>query len=957
MNLWVTHLDLLEQGTTSFAAQRRRAWLVQCLTLLAGWLAVVGWAEAQQTVCARVGVRLSQDAVISRNAFRATLTVNNNGGEALSGVGVVLKMVDPAGVAGTTNFSGVDAPVVSGGLTSVNGTGILPSGNSGTAQWTLIPLDAAAPDAPVVYGFTGTLSYTTSEGSVNVPLDPVYLTVYPNPKLKIRYFWERDVYADDPLTLDEQEPIRPFSVGVMLTNIGKGVANNVRFTSAQPIITRNDRGLLIDFRLIGSQVGCTQVAPSLTFGLGDLPAGSTRVARWLMTSTLSGHFEDLKVRMQHLDGLGDERLSLFETPLEPPHELIHAVRDQASAADCTPDFLVSDLSPFTNPQDPFENPTDPEKLHLPDRVYLSDGTIQPVTPVFGATAATQSPVRATISAVVPPTGWFYIKLPDPAEASYQLTSLVRSDGKQIEVGTNAWQTDRVFRDNSLEPLRLNRLHIFDTGGTGIYTATYEDLGGSPQIKSWEILTTHGSSAEPVATEIPSTQKYSEGRHDAIRTLRVRFSRAIKASSLTANAVTIQGTDLDGNPISLSDLSTETKLSFDQKELTLTFSRPLPDRGRYCMTITGISDPFNNSFAQNARTVFTVLEGDAFGDRRINNSDVGAIRSLVGVPFDPKNLNHVRADINRDGMITAADVSIAISRRGIDARYIPLPCNLLATASNIKDLKGSSAKLGKDGGRDPEAGDFEAADGTLASDTDKPRKLRIARAGGSNWASMDSKQLANDQIDLLTRTTTGMMAVLVPSGMDPRRIASDLTLSDTIIMRGGDSDWWLIETTELDDLPVLADAFTRVGAFLSPVFTGDDGRWGVVRPHVRVSIRQPADHDALANALGRLTLHLTPLDQPGTPCCEFVAASGNAEALLKTAAELERVPGVLAPEVEIRWFDAAAVRSDFTADGQVDAADLSAFMAAFDAIEDRADINGDGDVDEGDIFAFFAKMSG
>jgi hypothetical protein len=195
---------------------------------------------------------------------------------------------------------------------------------------------------------------------------------------------------------------------------------------------------------------------------------------------------------------------------------------------------------------------------------------------------------------------------------------------------------------------------------------------------------------------------------------------------------------------------------------------------------------------------------------------------------------------------------------------------------------------------------------------------------------------------------------VPSGMDPRRIASDLTLSDTTIMRGGESDWWLIETTELDDLPALADACTRVGAFVSPVFTGDDGRWGVVSPHVRVSIRQPADHDALTKAIGGFTLQLTPLDQPGTPCCEFVATSGNAEALLKTAAELERVPGVLAPEVEIRWFNAAAVRSDFTADGRVDTTDLAAFMAAFDALANRADINGDGEIDEADLAAFFGE---
>lgn len=919
-------------------------------------LSLLAFKAVGQSICARVGVQLSQEAVVSRNAFLATLEINNSGSEALAGIGVELEMIRPDGTSGAVHFSGADTPLISGGLTSVDGTGVLLPGTSGAAQWTLIPFDTAAPDEPLIYGFTGTLFYTTSSGDISIPLEPVYLTVLPNPKLRVRYFWERDVFADDPLTLDVVEPIQPFSIAVMLSNVGAGVANNVRFTSAQPRITRNDRGLLIDFRLIGSQVDCQQIAPSLTFNLGDLPPGSTRVARWLMTSTLSGFFEDMRVSMQHIDGLGDSRLSLFEEPIPQPHELIRVVRNQEPGADCSPDFLVSDLSPYTDPPDPYEDPADPERLHLPDHLYQSDGTIEPVVPVFGAVATPLPNLRATISATVPSSGWFYIKLPDPAESVYQIVSLTRADGKQIEVGPNVWQTDRVFRDNSQEPLRLNRLHIFDTGGPGIYTATYADLGGAPRVSTWEVLAQHGSLATPVATRIDTSPEYSEPRINGISTLRVRFSRPIKASTLPSTSLTIRAFDTNSSTIPLDNLGWTTSLSYDQREATFDFTSPLPDAARYCLTLTGVTDPFGNIFADNARVIFTVLEGDASGDKRTNNSDPGAVRSVIGSPFNPGNPQHVRADLNRDGVLNQADFDIAVARRGRDARFIAEPCDAPAPPPPEKptDFPRTTADLSNPDGP-----------GIRLDPNDRGEPLPRTAAAGiedsvrphtgttSRWASVREVGAGEQAAD--QPRSAGMIAFLLNEEADGRAWLNELGLDGSRALRAPGSGWWFIDTPVGEDPEATVPLAGRMGVFTSPVDQTDDGMWHIVGPRLRIAAQTPSQMQMVRSEAAALGLRLArPASRPDE-CCEYLSTEPNAPALLSAAAHLRNTLHTPAIETELTLVDPIAARADINADGRIDAHDLPVFIEAYRTLSSTADIDGNGVVNHDDLLRFFEQM--
>ena len=167
-------------------------------------------------------------------------------------------------------------------LTAVDGTGTLAAGASGGATFTLIPGDSAAPAGPTIYRVKGTLSYAVGGQTLAFPLFPAQITVLPNPSLELNYFIETQVFGDDPFT-PELEPSVPFSLGLWARNAGGGTAGSVRIESGEPEIVENGRDLLIDFDLIGTQVGTEQRSPSLAVDLGDIGPGEVRVAQWLMT--------------------------------------------------------------------------------------------------------------------------------------------------------------------------------------------------------------------------------------------------------------------------------------------------------------------------------------------------------------------------------------------------------------------------------------------------------------------------------------------------------------------------------------------------------------------------------------------------------------------------------------------------------------------------------------------------
>jgi hypothetical protein len=428
-----------------------------------------GKAGGEKGVCAQVRLQIEQSAVLTRKAVGATLEISNESDDPLEELEVNLAIYDPQGelandkfVVLTPELTGIAIAPPEGAtneLTLTRDLWKLAAGATGKARWIILPRDDAAPTEPLVYTVGGSFSYVNGGVPTSSLLVPGPVTVYPNAKLTLKYFHQREVFSDDPFT-DEVEPAEPFSLVVMAHNIGKGLAKNFSITSAQPKIIENEKGLLIDFDIIATEVAGQNLSPSLTAVFGNLNPGDIKIARWLMKSSLLGFFLDYSATFEHEDSLGGRETSLIDSV--EIHEMIHIVRALGALDDGKPDFLVNDTR---------------DDLNLPDILYLSNDTTQPVASVLeGTTDATPSESRLSVqlTAVMPP-GWTYLRIPEPSNGRLRLVSVRRSDGLELPVDVNVWITRYTFTRPGQRPTKENTLHLLDQDSGGIYTLTYEPL--------------------------------------------------------------------------------------------------------------------------------------------------------------------------------------------------------------------------------------------------------------------------------------------------------------------------------------------------------------------------------------------------------------------------------------------------------------------------------------------------
>lgn len=413
-------------------------------------------AAGDGSVCARVRLRLDQTAIQTRDAFKATLELINGSDGSLGNVQIEVFVKDESGNDASDRF-GFRAPVLAG-LSAADGTGTLAPQTDGSVSWVLVPTVDAAPITTTPFYISGRLRYTQDGATLDIPLTPQRIDVHPSPQLAIQYFHQRDVFSDDPFT-PEIEPRIPYSLGVMVRNFGRGTARNFRIVSAQPQIVENEKGLLVDFQLIATEIAGLGIFPTLTAEFGEIPPGDIQIGRWLFTSSLQGAFTDYSATFEHLDAIAGKKTSLIDSV--EIHEMTRMVETQGGLADGKPDFLVND---------------DPDDRYLPDHLYLSDGTVQPVSVVEGAVAdgepgplRSEVLVRATV-----PAGWVYLRILEPSMGGLPLRRVVRSDGTELPLDKLFWVTDRTFGPGGTRPVYESILHVLDLNSTGEYRLMYGD---------------------------------------------------------------------------------------------------------------------------------------------------------------------------------------------------------------------------------------------------------------------------------------------------------------------------------------------------------------------------------------------------------------------------------------------------------------------------------------------------
>lgn len=519
--------------------------------------------ESSSSVCSSITLQFTQKMVMTRQAFRGTLTVfNGNEQEAMKDVKLTLTVTDEKGNIAMSDKFQVNPEKLEGfnGKLDFTDGWTLDAQKEGIATVLFIPTKKAAPTVETRYAFGGTLSYVDPFTGLEVTRDltPITLTVKPSPNIDLTYFMQRDIKGDDPLT-KEVEPSEEAEFSLLINNLGYGDATHVRMSTNQPEIVDNEKGLKVKFELMSSQLNGQEktlaLGGSVSTDFGNIPAHSTSYAQWWIKSSLLGHFTDYDVTATHLTSYGNKDLSLLNDVTI--HELIRSI-DVTKGDKTLKGFMTNDIVDADD---------------TPDMLYLSDGEIEKVNVAASSSITKTSDTEYTLTITPSEEGWNYGNLSDPTYGVSALKSVTRaSDGKQISL-RNFWQTDRTLRDGK-DPLYENRIHFadqFDGKNAESYILTFE---ATPSLML-EVASIEGAPAEDEVATQP------------VNTLKVMFNKYIDPATFTSEdiQINVQGKEQDSQ---LVKISTEDNKTF---VLDLTQLNASAGNGYYTLTVqtSGITD--------------------------------------------------------------------------------------------------------------------------------------------------------------------------------------------------------------------------------------------------------------------------------------------------------------------------------------------------------------------------------
>lgn len=519
--------------------------------------------ESSSSVCSSITLQFTQKMVMTRQAFRGTLTVfNGNEQEAMKDAKLTLTVTDEKGNIAMSDKFQVNLEKLEGfnGKLDFTDGWTLDAQKEGVATVLFIPTKKAAPTVETRYAFGGTLSYVDPFTGLEVTRDltPITLTVKPSPNLDLTYFMQRDIKGDDPLT-KEVEPSEEAEFSLLINNLGYGDATNVKMTTNQPEIVDNEKGLKVKFELMSSQLNGQEktlaLGGSVFTDFGTIPAHSTSYAQWWIKSSLLGHFTDYDVTATHLTSYDNKDLSLLNDVTI--HELIRSI-DVTKGDKTLKGFMTNDIVDADD---------------TPDMLYLSDGEIEKVNVAASSSITKTSDTEYTLTITPSEEGWNYGNLSDPTYGVSALKSVTRaSDGKQISL-RNFWQTDRTLRDGK-DPLYENRIHFadqFDGKNAESYILTFE---ATPSLML-EVASIEGAPAEDEVATQP------------VNTLKVMFNKYIDPATFTSEdiQINVQGKEQDSQ---LVKISTEDNKTF---VLDLTQLNASAGNGYYTLTVqtSGITD--------------------------------------------------------------------------------------------------------------------------------------------------------------------------------------------------------------------------------------------------------------------------------------------------------------------------------------------------------------------------------
>lgn len=467
-----------------------------------------------ENTCAQVKLEIQQKLVLTRQAFRGTLTIENGSSNAIEDILVDVNATNmETGFMATSREMQISIEKIEGFEGDKDGAWRLGAGKKGVATILFIPTKYAAPENITTYSFGGTLSFKDGSTTQNRSLYPVSLQVKPTPELDLTYFMQRDVYGDNPLTPDVVEPVIPAEFSVLIHNKGYGDANNVRMITKKPKIVENEKGLLIDFDIISSSLNGGEKTMALDDDIatqfGTIAAGTASYATWDLTASLMGHFTEYDVSVTHVTDYGNPDLSLLDRVTI--HELIHSMNatigDKVYRA-----WITND---------------EPDAEDAPDHIYFANGTDEELATLSEETRMERidaTHYRVTVPTNVP-RNWFYTTVANPAGKYAKILSITDETNNRPLDAANFWTTDYTMKDG-IDPQLDYRLHIADIvsgKGTNTYIVEFEPI---PELRL---------DVKSITT-VPADDQIAE---KPIEQLTVEFNKDIKPETFTRDDIMVR----------------------------------------------------------------------------------------------------------------------------------------------------------------------------------------------------------------------------------------------------------------------------------------------------------------------------------------------------------------------------------------------------------------------------------
>ncbi len=572
-----------------------------------------------------ITLQFEQRFILTREAFRGTLVIDNQQMEGIEDIHFV-PTVQAADGTDATDLFAISTNVEN--LASNAPWNIAASGR-GTATALYVPAKEAAPTEPTDYLFGGTVTYrdVATGQLVSVELMKTRLAVNPSPDLHLTYFVQRDFLSDDPLT-EEVEPWQPAEFALLIQNKGAGPALDLKIETSEPSVVSNENNLPVEFTSLYTTLD--GVPGNFSFNklnLGRIEAGTSKLARWWFYSNVTAHVANYEVHMTKASNYGEE-FNLIT--LDGVRELVHTVkgtirstapaRVKGQSVNATTNiFLLNQLE---------------DEENLPDYVIDTNGVGTDDLEMVGATssiAAGSAEGQYVLTVQASREGWVYGVLHDPTNCAMELKQVIRqSDG--ADVTDNFWQTDRTITPD-YSTIVDNRLHWADRiGRTEHYTLVYGPKPApAPEVKSLELVIEEGET-ESVAKEVLVT-----------------FDQPIDTSTFDAeDIVLMNGGEKKNVTLNIVD---DTHASIDLSTSAINGRCTLTVFTSGIKNLEGTSGTTSKSIEWDADSN---LIGDANGDGMVSISDVMlTVNVICGNSYQV--FFRKNADVNSDKQISISDV--------------------------------------------------------------------------------------------------------------------------------------------------------------------------------------------------------------------------------------------------------------------------------------------------------------